>query len=500
MSFSRAELALTIADAQAALVGGLIERIVELEGPAIAFESYARGRKSWFLLSARPGFSRAHLLSSRPRDVETPGAFVMLLRKHAARIGGCALWGDDRVVRLRLVHRDGEASIIAELVGRHANVFLVGPDDVILGSLRPNLSQRRALVVGAPYVYPLPAEAASGALRDAPRFGSAGSADGAVSAEAEALYARLEAEATRRELAGSLQRALREAHKRIVRRQAAIAGDRARAEAAEPYQVLGSLLLANLGRVRRGAVSITATDYSSEPPREVEIALDPALGAKANAERYFARYRRFRDGLRLVATQEEKAVQELSRVESWLARAVAAEEQAAATASLAPLTALRDELVARRLLRGTAAGASSGRRRPREAPSEPFRRFVSRDGKPILVGKGSAHNDALTFKVARGNDLWMHTRDYPGAHVVVPLGRDEEVLPETLLDAASLAAHYSQAKDATVVDVAYTRRKHVHKPRGAAPGLVSVSEARTLAVRLQPERLERLLRKRDLGE
>jgi predicted ribosome quality control (RQC) complex YloA/Tae2 family protein len=112
-----------------------------------------------------------------------------------------------------------------------------------------------------------------------------------------------------------------------------------------------------------------------------------------------------------------------------------------------------------------------------------------------LVGRGADRNDELTFQVARGNDLWLHARDVPGAHVVVPLA-GRPIDEETLVDAALLAAHHSNARGEPQVDVSYTLRKQVRKPPRTRPGLVTLSGAKTLRVRVDPERLARLLASR----
>jgi len=112
---------------------------------------------------------------------------------------------------------------------------------------------------------------------------------------------------------------------------------------------------------------------------------------------------------------------------------------------------------------------------------------------PIWVGRGAEENDVLTVRLARGNDLWMHARGRAGAHVVVRLDRGRAPDQETFLDAAHLAAHFSDARGEGQVEVASTRAKHVRKPRGAAPGAVTYSQEKVVLLRLEPARLERLL-------
>ena len=123
----------------------------------------------------------------------------------------------------------------------------------------------------------------------------------------------------------------------------------------------------------------------------------------------------------------------------------------------------------------------------------PYRKFTSSSGAAILVGRSARDNDALTFRVARGNDLWLHVRGAQGSHVVVP-GAGEAPDSRTLADAALLAAHFSSARGADGVEVAWTRCKYVRKPRDAAPGSVLISQEKALRVRLDEARMAELLR------
>jgi predicted ribosome quality control (RQC) complex YloA/Tae2 family protein len=132
-------------------------------------------------------------------------------------------------------------------------------------------------------------------------------------------------------------------------------------------------------------------------------------------------------------------------------------------------------------------------KRPRPGERVSHRVFRSESGETLWVGKGGADNDVLTFKTARPYDLWLHAKDKKGAHVVVPLGRERDVTPDVLIDAAHLAAHFSDARGELVVDVQYTKRGQLRKPRGSAPGLVVVQREKVLVLRVSQERLSRLL-------
>ena len=143
------------------------------------------------------------------------------------------------------------------------------------------------------------------------------------------------------------------------------------------------------------------------------------------------------------------------------------------------------------------------RRRKAPAPRLPYRTFEGVKGTEIRVGRTARDNDALSLKLCNGNDLWLHTADAPGSHVVLRTsvnargkgkGKSPEADPEELLDAAHLAVHFSPLRGAEKADVHVCPCKQVHKPKGAKPGLVTLSGGRTLQVRLEPERLDRLLR------
>ena len=112
----------------------------------------------------------------------------------------------------------------------------------------------------------------------------------------------------------------------------------------------------------------------------------------------------------------------------------------------------------------------------------------------IWLGRAARHNDALTFKHARGSDVWLHARDSPGSHVVLRLDKGREPGQEALLDAALLAAWHSKLRGENIIDVMWTYRKHVKKPPGAPAGLVSVAQSHTIAVRHDEARLARIYR------
>ena len=123
-----------------------------------------------------------------------------------------------------------------------------------------------------------------------------------------------------------------------------------------------------------------------------------------------------------------------------------------------------------------------------------YKEFTGRDGARILVGKGGEQNDELTFHVARPWDIWLHARGVPGSHVVLVTRKNEEVPQEALLDAAHLAHHFSQRKGEPRGEITWVPARFVRKTKGAAPGQVTYTRDKTLMVRIEPDRMERLLK------
>lgn len=134
------------------------------------------------------------------------------------------------------------------------------------------------------------------------------------------------------------------------------------------------------------------------------------------------------------------------------------------------------------------------RKRKAPAPRKPYRVFRGCKGSEIRVGRTARDNDTLTIRLARGSDYWLHTADCPGSHVILCTPRGQEPDPEEVLDAAHLAVHFSPVRGTDRAPVHVAARKHVHKPKGAKPGLVTLSGGRILQVRVQQSRLDALLR------
>jgi predicted ribosome quality control (RQC) complex YloA/Tae2 family protein len=286
------------------------------------------------------------------------------------------------------------------------------------------------------------------------------------------------------------ERALRTRLRRTLRTQTARAQrllDRLARQAgsyaqAERYARLGRLLLANRDSIRRGQSVVELPDYADSAQQLVQIELDPAKPLQDNAKRYFAMHRKAARGAEIVdrrVAEAEGRLAALRRLLDDVESATGVRALQRIETALAPLV----RSVPARDRRASSRAVAEG--------PEP-RAFRSSDGLDILVGKTGAGNDRLTWRIARPHDLWLHAQGVSGAHVVVRLNKGKTVPPRTLVEAAQIAAHYSRARREAKVPVDYALKRHLRKPRGAAPGVVLLGREKTIVVQTDPHVVRRL--------
>ncbi|MGD8278773.1 MAG: NFACT RNA binding domain-containing protein, partial [Gemmatimonadota bacterium] len=254
--------------------------------------------------------------------------------------------------------------------------------------------------------------------------------------------------------------------RRLDRLRGQLDGATADAERARRH---AGLLLSQARSVGKGRTEAFLDDYEGGRER---VELDPALDAAGNAERLYHRARRRDRAARRIPPMIRAGEREAERL-SALDAAIRSGE---ATPDSVPRVLTR------------MPGAKPGRK-----TALPFRRYRSRNGLEIRVGRSARANDELTMRHCRPDDIWMHARDVAGAHVVLVWGRRDQNPPEAdVRDAAGLAALYSRARTSGTVAVDWTRRKYVRKPRKAPPGTVLLERGKTLFVEPDPALEERL--------
>lgn len=455
---SEAEIEAMVTELQP-LVGLPLQRIIQTDDHTVAL----RFVRHWVILTAHPQVSRMHALDRTPAAPRTPPAFCMLLRKMLLNrvLTGLQRSPTDRIVYLDLP----TGCLVAELMGRRSNLVLLDTQRLISGALKPRLLRNP---VGEPYLPPPPGP--SSARRQTCRFASG--------EQAQQWFDRLARQQRRSRLELHCGRLLRRARKTWGQ----VEQDLQRCGEADQYKKWADLLLAHQHQLpTRGAAEAQVADLF-EDGVPLTIPLNPALDIPQNAQQFYRKQRRLKKGVVHVSARMARAearVDELAQLQDRLKEA--AEDQ------LTELAARLEDLDPR-------PPRTEGPTPRRPGKKDPFRTFEAADGSSILVGKSATENHKLTFHHARGRDTWLHLRDRPGSHGVIRADGSGEVSHETLLDAATLVAHFSGIKAGEDADVSYALRKNV-RPAGK-PGLVYVSSSKTLHLLVQRVRLDRLLEKK----
>ena len=224
---------------------------------------------------------------------------------------------------------------------------------------------------------------------------------------------------------------------------------------------------------------VTVPNIYSESGEEISIPLDRRLTIAANVQACYKKYDKLKRSTKFITEQIELCREEISYLES-------VSHALTASTTIADIDEIRTELIAGGYLK-EAKKRSALSKKP-----QPLK-FFAPDGTEILVGKNNSQNDRLTFKIAAPDDLWLHTKDITGSHVIV---RSNSVSEETLQFAAEVAAHFSKAQSSSKVPVDYVQCRFVKKPSGAKPGFVIFTNQRTLYV-TEREDLQKFLIERD---
>ena len=236
----------------------------------------------------------------------------------------------------------------------------------------------------------------------------------------------------------------------------------------EQYKQYGDLIISNLYRISDASESLEAENYFEESCPIVTIALNPSLTPAKNAQKYYTKYNKAKNAEAQANIQIASCEKELEYLESVMDTLNRAE-------SFADIREIKEEL---REVGYLAKEKDKGKKKT--ALSAPEQYDIA--SYTVYVGKNNRQNDVLTLKTARSQDIWLHTKNIPGAHVIIVKKPECEIPDNVILKAAKLAAAHSKAKNSAKVPVDYTQVKNVKKPSGAKPGMVIYDHYNTVYV------------------
>lgn len=431
------------------LTGRYLGKIFQLSSVSFAFDFGLRGE--FLFVSVDPASPRIYLIQRRMRELEKQSQsltqFGLVLRE---KLSGSSVVAVEKEPSDRIVYvRFNTSTLVAQLTGRTADLFLLDEAGTIEAVLRTRIEG----IYNPPSIREIRVE------NDVPQITSS------PSAFADAYFSSLEqdkqfetrANAVRFQLLKSIRQ--KQKLKQNLEQDLASHGD------PDEHKRIGDLLLANVATAKRTGNKVAITDYYSEGAPEIMIEVDENKSLQDEAAERFRQYGKAKRAGQEIATRMveiDREISQLNRRLDEILKIIIEKDEAALT----PLIETKP----------------LPKKRSKEIKIPGVRRYLSTDGYEVLVGRAARDNDHLTFKVAQPNDMWLHAGDYPGSHVVVRNPTRKEIPHRTIVEAAQLAARFSQASEDSKVVIHYTPRKFLSKPKGAAPGLVRLSRFKSITV------------------
>jgi predicted ribosome quality control (RQC) complex YloA/Tae2 family protein len=420
-------------------------------------------RGEFLFVSVDPASPRLYLIRRRTKDLErqstTLNTFGLAMRSKLSGAHVLTITKDplDRIVRLTFRKEDVFRRLVIQLTGRTADIFLLDELKRIDAILREPAQTRIHQFYEPP---PRPVKEPREVLKLEP---------GPPSAQLDKHFSALDAA----QEFDSKAKAMRSRVTNSIRQQRTLQNnlrnDLTRHGDPEAHKRTGDLLLANIATAVREGNKVRLTDYYADGAPVIEIEVDEHRSLQDEAAARFRQYTKAKRATDEIAERLKQIDHETARLERRLQQ-------------LDAIIKSRDEAALDTFEKPKPAPRVTPKKTAKTEKISGVRRYLSTDGYEILVGRAARDNDNLTFRVAQPNDLWMHTGDYPGSHVVVRNPTRKEVPQRTIIEAAQLAGKFSQASADAKVVVHYTERKFLSKPKGAAPGLVRLSRFRSITV------------------
>ena len=512
-----------------------IQKIYQISATEILFQLHGPLGKNQMLISCHSQYNRILLSQRRYPTPNEPGNFIMVLRKYiegativSLEQAGLDRWCTFTIRRHNEIGDREELYLIAELMGKYANVILVSSDNKIIDAMKripPFENSRRTIHPGAQFV-PTPPQDKKNPFEDfsidsdrslTAQFAgfspflaseaeyrmSCGQSFRSVMEEIrdsdqlyianknneavfhcipltsvgenvsyplfegfDILYYHKEEKERIREISGDVFKVVRRELKHQKQKLPRLLKEADEAQDCDRWRQYGDLLYSYSIRDTKGQTSVILQDF--ETGEDVRIPLDPKLDGFANAQKCYTKYTKLRKGQKYLAEQIEICRNEISYFEGLLEQL----EQA----DFVSATEIRDELVRGGYMKEKKQKA---RRKKKDSDLPAVMTVTLKNGVAISWGRNNLQNDALTWHMARKQETWLHAKDYHGSHVVIHSSDPDE---ETLRTAANIAAYFSAGRDSSSVPVNWCRVSQLKKIPGAKPGMVQLTNYKTIYI------------------
>lgn len=444
------------------LEGSHIQEIRQPDFRNIYFFLYRPGGGWWLRICLDNRAVRLHRTLWAPKKPKKPQRFAEFLKKRLSggRITGVEHINHDRIVRLTVERASEETRLYVKLWGGSANMVATDREDRILDAFyrKPN----RGIASGEPYAIPPVKEPPHREIREWPE-------DGSFNDFIDKLYRSEERESEIETLLARLERWWERERGAHHRREEALRRELEEYRQDLEYGRYGDIIMANLHRLSGGEEWLEAEDFTRQD-EPISIKLDPTKPPHENAEEYYSRAKKAKRGVEALQDEIERVRRELSEREEEY-RQLAENPEPKRIRELTETEQKQSE--------------QKGEGRPGLKTES--------GGFTILIGRNARENDELLRRHVRGNDWWLHTRDFPGGYVFIKAQPGKSVPLEVLLDAGNLALFYSKGRENGQAELYYTQVKHLRRAKGGKRGLLLPTQEKNLHVDLEERRIRRLL-------
>ncbi|MDR3334752.1 MAG: NFACT RNA binding domain-containing protein [Treponema sp.] len=467
MSLNWKEINLILSELE--LPGSQIQKVVQSTYDVLSLKIHGKGGSKTLLIALTPGACRIHETFKGIPKNDTPLRFAEFLNSRIVNswIEEVVQLGDNRIIRIILgVHR---FRLYIRLWSNAANVVVTDEEGTVLDAMRR--LPKRGEISGGHYVPETalaverpPEKVREYEVRELPGPGSFNEKIDAWYAEqGGALSLEALREQARKRFEGSIGR-LKVSLEHLKAKETDYAS-------ADRFREYGDIILANIVSITAGDEWLEADNFYAAGDT-IRIKLDPKKSPVAQAEQYYEHYRKATKGLAELRAEIEAGEAELIRLES----------------SLAGLLEETNPLRLYKLLKTGSVKTPPDRKLDRKRPGLSFRR---KDWL-IIVGRDAAENDELLRKHVKGNDLWLHARDYPGSYVFIKQRSGKTVPLDILLDAGNLGIFYSKGRNNGEGDLFYTSVKFLRRSKNGPKGLVIPTQEKNLHIKVEEKRLKEL--------
>lgn len=471
-------LTLLVDEISPKLIGKKFGRIFQLSRYELVID-LRLPESQYLFFDLSPASAAIFLIRRKLREIEKLSSlssnFAQALKKHlsGASVLSVHQIPEERILEIGFdaVNEGGEQrelELLAQFTGRSTNLFLLDENGYIISAARESSIEGQSM--GTTYAQPyreIQVKADTAKAMDLAVSAANGSPSEAVDAFRTALADEERFQRLARSSLNKVTSEIAKNEKLLARLQLDLQGH----GDPEKWKRYGDLLLANVATAERFEDKVSLIDLFDPETPKIMIEVEKDHSITEAAEGYFRRYTKARNAAKEITSRIAVTEEKL--------KTLAAEKQNIESAILR-----RDEQTLLAVSPQNNKVAGKARSRKPETRSG-TRRFISSDGFEILVGKKSTDNDELTFRIARSMDLWLHAADYPGSHVIIRNTNKKDIPNRTLVEAAKLAAFYSQGNSQPKAAVHYTYKKFVNKPKKAPPGLVRLASFKTVLV--EPE-------------